>query len=361
MIGIKNLSIDLGEFSLKSIDLDINDQEYLVILGPTGAGKTILLECIAGLHRIKDGETWINGTNATHLTPEERNMGYVPQDYVLFPFLDVFGNIAFGLKQANYSKSDREQKVKALAKLVGISHLLSRHIQTLSGGEKQRVALARALALSPKVLLLDEPLSNLDLQTAKYLRRELRRVHEELGITTLHVTHNLDEAEEIADRIAIIHNGSIAQVATPDEVFFYPKNEVVSDFIGAPNILDCDHCQELEHGVVEADCGGLPIIVAHDGNSIDRVALLPRDIYVSDSHPPGPGVNRFRGTITSIRHVDDSVRLEVNVGKNNLIAEVPHHVFDEMSLEVGKEVFLILKLRRIRAYECKCNHGKESR
>ena len=357
MIGIKNLSVELGDFYLKNISLDINDGEYFVILGPTGAGKTVLLECIAGLHRIRQGEVWLNGTNATRLTPEERNMGYVPQDCVLFPFLNVSNNIAFGLKQANYSKTDREDRVKVLAELTGISHLLARDTQNLSGGEKQRVALARALAVSPRVLLLDEPLCNLDLQTAKYLRLELKRIHKELGITTLHVTHNLDEAEEIADRIAVIHNGSVEQVATPDEVFFYPKSEAVSNFIGAPNILDCDHCRELEHGVVEANCGGLPIIIAHEGNSVDRIALLPRDIYVSDTWPPGPGVNRFRGTIKEIKVFGDSVRLEISAGTNNLVAEVPYHVFEEMNLEVGKEVFLILKLRRIRAYECKCNHG----
>ncbi|GAI64792.1 unnamed protein product, partial [marine sediment metagenome] len=135
-----------------------------------------------------------------------------------------------------------------------------------------------------------------------------------------------------------------------------PENEVVSNFIGAPNILDCDCCRDLGHGVVEANCGGLPIIVAHDGNSVDRIALLPRDIYVSDTLPQGPGVNRFRGTITKIWYADDSVRIEVSVGKQNLVAEVPHHIFAEMNLEVGKEVFLILKLRRIRAYECRCDH-----
>ncbi|MDA3832410.1 MAG: ATP-binding cassette domain-containing protein, partial [Spirochaetales bacterium] len=150
MIEIRNLSIELGEFSLKNINLTIDDREYFVILGPTGAGKTIIVECIAGLHRIKQGEIWIDGINVTRLAPEERNIGYVPQDYVLFPFLNVADNIAFGLRQAKYPKTQTVEKVRALSRLMGVSHLLNRDTRSLSGGEKQRVALARALAISPK-------------------------------------------------------------------------------------------------------------------------------------------------------------------------------------------------------------------
>jgi len=351
MIEIKNLSINLGNFSLKDINLTIGDKEYFVILGPTGAGKTVLIECIAGLHRIKQGEIWIHGNNATRLAPEERNIGYVPQDYVLFPFLNVIDNIAFGLRQAKYSRTDIGEKAKTLANLMGISHLLYRDTYSLSGGEKQRVALARALALSPEVLLLDEPLSSLDLQTSKYLRLELLRTHKELGVTTLHITHNQVEAEEMADRIGILNMGRLEQVGKPEEVFFYPKNERVADFTGAPNILDCSYCHSLGKGIMEVGCGGLPIIVPHDGNSVQRIALFPTDIYISDIRPPGPEVNRFKGIITSIDSTSAAVRLKVKAGENSLMAEVPRHIFEEMDLTVGKEVYLILKLRRIRVYE----------
>lgn len=351
MIGLKNLSLALGDFYLKNIDLAIGNGEYFIILGPTGAGKTVLLESIAGLHRIKEGEIWINGINATHLTPEERSIGYVPQDCVLFPFLNVFNNIAFGLRQTKYSKTDRGEKAKALASLMGISHLLYRDTRSLSGGEKQRVALARALAVSPRVLLLDEPLSNLDLQTAKYLRLELRRIHRELGITILHVTHNQTEAEEIADRIGILDMGRLQQVDKPEEVFFYPENEIVSDFIGTPNILECDSCHNLGLGLMEVDCGGLPIVLPHDGDPVQRIALFPRDIYISDTQPPGPHVNRFKGTVTEIKSSSTTVRLGVKAGTNTLYAEMPLDIFKDMDLAVGKEVFLILKLRRIRAYD----------
>ena len=237
--------------------------------------------------------------------------------------------------------------------MMKIKHLSSRYPKHLSGGEKQRVALARALALSPRVLLLDEPLSSLDVQTSKYLRVELKQIQRELGITTIYVTHDLMEAEEMADRIAIIYGGCVEQVAAPEEVFFYPKNDGVSDFIGAPNILDCDYCHALGEGLMEVNCGGLNIVLPDDGHMVQRIAIFPSDIYISNTKPPGPGVNRFEGSITGIKFSSDAVRLEVKVGDKSLLAEVPNHIFEDLDLAIGKEVFLILKLRRIRACENK--------
>lgn len=355
MIEIKDLSIDIGEFSLRDINLAIGDGEYFVILGPTGAGKTVLMECIAGLHHIKQGKIWLDKSEVTHLTPEERNVGYVPQDYVLFPFLNVVDNIAFGLRQAKYTGAEIQGRVKNLARLMGISHLLSRDTRTLSGGEKQRVAIARALATSPRILLLDEPLSALDHRTSKSLRQELRRVHRELRVTTVHITHDLMEAVEMADRVGIILNGRVAQVAEPEKLLFYPEGEGVSDFIGAPNILDCDYCHGIGQGVVEVGCGGLKLVVPHDGNSIQKVAILPRHIYVSGTKPPGLGVNCFKGSITDIKYASNTVRMWIGVGEKNLLAEIPQYIFEEMNLAVGREVFLILRLRRIRVFE-----GKDS-
>jgi len=280
----------------------------------------------------------------------KRGVGYLFQDLVLFPHLDVTANIAYGLEVQKQSQSEIDTRVQELLQLMKIKHLSSRYPKHLSGGEKQRVALARALALLPKALLLDEPLSSLDVRTSKYLRTELKQLQKELGITTVYVTHDLTEAEEIADRIAIIQHGHMEQVGAPNEVFFYPKNERVSDFIGAPNILDCDYCRSLGQGLLEVDCGGLPIVIPDDGNTVQRIALFPRDIYVSETKPPGPGVNRFKGTIASIKSFDDAVRLEIRVEERKLLAEIPHHIFEDMDLAVGKEVFLILKLRRIKAY-----------
>lgn len=351
MIEIKNLSLHLGEFHLKDISLSVGGGEYFVILGPTGAGKTVLMECLAGLHHIRQGEIWLGRREVTHLASEERNVGYVPQDYVLFPFLNVVDNIAFGLRRAKRSGNEIQGRVKKLADLMGISHLLHRDTRSLSGGEKQRVALARALAPSPGILLLDEPLGALDLRTAKYLRLELRRVHHELGLTTIHITHDLMEALEMADRVAVIQNGQVEQVAEPEEMLFYPEGERVADFIGAPNILDCDYCRNLGQGIMEVGCGGLKLTVPHEGGPISKVAILPRHIYVSETRPPGLSVNGFQGNITAIETAGNTVRIWIDVDDNNLMAEMPSYLFEEMDLAVGQEVFLILRMRRIRCYE----------
>ena len=350
MIAIKDLSVHVGDFSLIDIDLQINDQEYFVILGPTGAGKTVLIETLAGLHRCRTGIILIDGADMTAVPPEQRQIGYVPQDYALFPFLTAAGNITFGLRGRHLTQKKIKKKVDTLAHLLHISHLLNRNVRTLSGGEKQRVALARALATSPRILLLDEPLGSLDVRTAKYLRLELRRLHEELGVSTIHVTHNLMEAEEMADTMAILNMGTVEQVGTPEEVFFDPRSETVADLIGTPNILDCDRVKAIGHGLVEAVCGGMSIILPlHDGG-IKKIALFPRDIYVSATKPPGPELNRFHGVVTDIQPFSSLTRLTVKVGKKQLLAELPKDIFEEMGIKTGQEVFLILKLRRLRIH-----------
>jgi ABC-type sugar transport system ATPase subunit len=351
MIEVKNLFIQMGEFSLKDLNLTIKDKEYFIILGPSGAGKTVFLECLAGLHRLKRGEIWIDDANLTHLSPEERKIGYVPQDYVLFPFLNVADNIKFGLKRGKYDKLHVQKQMLAMADLFGITHLLERDTRSLSGGEKQRVALARALATSPHILLMDEPLSAVDPQTANYLRTELKQIQRRLGITTVYVTHDLMEAVNMADRFAIIIDGKIEQVDEPEKLLFFPCNEHVSDFIGAPNILDCDYCKSTEQGVMEVGCNGLKLMVPYDGNIIHKIAILPRHIYVSENKPRGPGVNSFMARVIDIIPRTDTIRIYLEMNNNKLVAEIPFHIFKEMDLKAGKEVYVILRIRRIRVFE----------
>jgi ABC-type sugar transport system ATPase subunit len=344
-IRLKNIC----KFICRNVEMEINDRELLVLLGPSGAGKTTLLNIIAGLTDY-EGSVLFNSQRVDKLPASRRGVGYLFQDLFLFPHLDVSANIAYGLKARKPPHDGIEERVAELLHLMKISHLAERYPKQLSGGEKQRVALARALALSPQVLLLDEPLSSLDAQTAKYLRTELKQLQKKLGITTIYVTHDLAEAEEMADRIAVIQEGQLQQVGKPEEVFFYPVNEAVSDFIGAPNILHCDRCQSLGQGVMEASCGSMNIVLPDDGSPVRRIALFPRDIYLSETMPPGPSVNRYQGVITNIKPLGDGVRIEVKVGEHSLLAELPHHIFEDMDLTVGKEVFLILKLRRIKVY-----------
>jgi ABC-type sugar transport system ATPase subunit len=348
MIEIENLSISVGDFALQDLSLNVQDREYFVILGPSGAGKTVLIECLAGIHKIKKGEIRFDHNNVTRLSPEERNIGYVPQDYVLFPFLNVRENILFGLKRDKRRQSGARQRMLMLAELLGITHLLERQTQTLSGGEKQRVALARALATSPGILLMDEPLSALDVQTSNYLRLELRRIHRELAVTTIHITHNHSEAEELADRIAVMNEGKIEQVGKPHEIFFSPGTAAVSDFIGSLNILHCNSCRQLTPGLMEVDCGGLRIVIPHDEGPMEKIAISPRDVYVSDIQPPGPAVNRYQGIITGTDIASTITKLKVQVGEVNINAEIHSNLAREMGLVNGKEVYLILKLRRLR-------------
>jgi ABC-type sugar transport system ATPase subunit len=348
MIEIKDLSINVGEFALQNLSLNIQNREYFVILGPSGAGKTVLMECLAGIHKIKKGEIWFDKTNVTHLAPEERNIGYVPQDYVLFPFLNVRENILFGLKQDKRRQTGAQQRMRMLAELLGITHLLERQTQTLSGGEKQRVALARALATSPSILLMDEPLNALDVQTSNYLRLELRRIHRELAVTTIHITHNHSEAEELADRIAVMNEGKIEQVGKPHEIFFSPSTEAVSDFIGSLNILYCNSCRQVAPGLMEVDCGGMHIIIPHDEGPMEKIAISPRDVYVSDILPLGPAVNRYQGIIRETDISSAITKVKVKVGEISINAEMHSDLAREMGLVNGKEVYIILKLRRLR-------------
>jgi ABC-type Fe3+/spermidine/putrescine transport system ATPase subunit len=347
-IELKNI----GKYICHDVNLKIQDKELLVLLGPNGAGKTTLVNIIAGLTDY-EGSVLFDGLPVDKLPANKRKVGYLFQDLILFPHLDVAANIAYGLRAQKHSPAQAEARVNELLQIMKIKHLSARYPKHLSGGEKQRVALARALAPSPKVLLLDEPLSSLDTQTAKYLRTELKQLQQRLGITTVYVTHDLQEAEEMADRMAVLQNGHLEQVGKSEEVFFYPKNERVSDFIGAPNILDCDYCHSLGKGVMEVGCGGLSIIVPYEGNAAQRIALLPGDIHIFETRPPGPEVNRFKGVITSIKPTHEAVSIGLKVGTINLVAGIPHHIFEDMNLAVGKEVFLILKLRRIRVYENK--------
>ena len=229
---------NICKFICKDVNLMIPDRELLVLLGHNGAGKTTLLNIVAGFIDY-DGSVLLDGAPIDKVPANKRGIGYVSQNLNLFPHLTVVENIAYGLRASKqYGEPEVTDRVNELVDMMRIPHLTSRYPLSLSGGEKQRVALARAIAPSPRVLLLDEPLGGLDTQTSKYLRVELRRIQRKLGITTMYVTHDLTEAEEMADQIAVIDKGNIEQLGRPEEIFFYPASKMVSDFVGTPNILD---------------------------------------------------------------------------------------------------------------------------
>ncbi len=255
VVEIENLTLRLGAFSMRQLNLQVFEGEYLVILGPTGAGKTVLLDCILGIHRPAGGFIRLRGVDVTNWLPEERNVGYVPQDYALFPTMTVEENVGFGPSVRKWSREKKRERVKELLQLLGIEHLRHRLPTALSGGEKQRVAVGRALAVDPAILLLDEPLSALDESRRSELAREFRSIQEKVGATFLHICHNLDEATEVADRVAIVDDGHVIQLGSVEEILRRPVSPFVANFTGCSNVFSVEPHEEgcqLEDGNVLA-------------------------------------------------------------------------------------------------------------
>lgn len=346
LIELKNIQ----KLLLKGINLTVFDREILGLVGPNGSGKTTLLNIIAGLTDYR-GDVLFDGLNVNKVPTHKRGVGYLFQDLTLFPHLDVASNIAYGLKIRRYPDEVIKKRVDELLDALHITKLKNKYPHLLSGGEKQRVAIARAIAPFQKILLLDEPTAALDAQSAKYFRIELKNLLKNLEITAIIVIHDLLGAEEIADRIAILNKGMIEQVATPEDILFHPNSEKVSEFIGMPNIIHCDDCKVLSTGLIEVRAGNLTIVLPYEGTKIKKMAISPHDIYISDTEPPGPALNRFKGTITEIIPLRSVVRVKVNVCGIDLLTELSIESFDEMELFAGKEVFIIIKLRRLRYAE----------
>ncbi|HGS2967643.1 TPA: ABC transporter ATP-binding protein [Streptococcus pneumoniae] len=247
MIKFDNIQIKYGDFvAIDNLNLDIHEGEFFTFLGPSGCGKSTTLRALVGFLDPSSGSIEVNGTDVTHLEPEKRGIGIVFQSYALFPTMTVFDNIAFGLKVKKVAPDVIKAKVSAVAAKIKISdQQLQRNVSELSGGQQQRVALARALVLEPKILCLDEPLSNLDAKLRVDLRKELKRLQKELGITTLYVTHDQEEALTLSDRIAVFNNGYIEQVGTPVEIYHNSQTEFVCDFIGDINVLTDETVHEV--------------------------------------------------------------------------------------------------------------------
>ncbi|NLL21494.1 MAG: ATP-binding cassette domain-containing protein [Firmicutes bacterium] len=242
MIRLSAVSIKLGDFLLDNINLTIHSGEFFTILGPTGSGKTVILELIAGLYRPDAGKVLIDEVDAANIPPEKREIGFVYQDYALFPHLNVFKNIAFGLQIRKISPSMMKKSVKEMADMMKISHLLGRYPGTLSGGEQQRVSLARALIMKPKILLMDEPLSALDPNTKWVLCEELKKIHEKYRCTIIHVTHDFNETNILADRIAVLLKGKVRQVGVSREIFEKNGDQEVAQFLGIGPIKKAFAC-----------------------------------------------------------------------------------------------------------------------
>lgn len=259
MITFDNIQIKYGEFvAVDNLNLTIEEGEFFTFLGPSGCGKSTTLRTLAGFIKPAKGRICINEKEITYLEPEQREIGIVFQSYALFPTMSVYDNIAFGLKVKKVPQDIIKVKVNEIAKKIKISdEQLKRNISELSGGQQQRVALARALVLEPKILCLDEPLSNLDAKLRVDLRLELKRLQRDLKITTLYVTHDQEEALTLSDRIAVFNNGYIEQVGTPNEIYNSSKTEFVCDFIGDINYLNKETIKLIQKDLnIFKPCGG---------------------------------------------------------------------------------------------------------
>ncbi len=355
-VQVIDLWVDLEEFHLRQIELDVAAGEYFVVLGPTGAGKTVLLETIAGLHQPRKGRILLDGEDVTGAPPERRGIGFVYQDYALFPHLSVAGNIAFGLKLRGMDRGAIEERVTVISRLLGIDHLLHRRPGALSGGEQQRVALARALVVEPRLLLLDEPLSALDPEMREGLQRELERLHQQLGTTTVHVTHDFEEAVALGDRIAVVNEGRVVQVGSPEEIFRKPGSEFVARFVGVRNIFRGEiRPGEDGYNVLSLDLSagsgrrGVDIAMVTDLVGWVHGSIRPEEIVVSREPFRSSARNSFCGHIVDIADRGAVVYVTVRVPPD-FTCMITRRSLEEMGLREGLEVYIAFKASAVHVF-----------
>ncbi len=344
MLEVKSLSKDWKEFRLREISFEIKKGEYFIILGPSGAGKTLLLEVIAGIFSPDKGRIFMNGRDITELPPEKRCFAYIPQNYALFPHMTVFENISYGLKIRKTSKIEIDKKVEEISDVLGINHLLHRKPKTLSGGEQQRVAIARALVIEPELLLLDEPFANLDLQTRGKLIAEMKHWKKELGFTALHVTHSFEEAVSLGDRVGVMLDGQLIQAGTVREVFSKPASEEVAKFLGFENIIE----GTAKGRILKAN--GLEIELPIETEGRIRVGLRPEDIILSLSPIKTSARNEFKAVVEGVEELGPLVRVQLKTGGVELRAFITRSSMLEMGIEKGREVYVSFKTSALHVF-----------
>jgi len=338
MIRVDKLCIDLPGFSVKSVDLSIKKGEFFTLLGPTGAGKTLVLEAISGLAPVTRGRILVEDRDVTHTPPEHRGIGIVYQDYALFPHLSVFQNITYGIRYQNMDEKESQNRIERFMETLNLGALRNRSVHNLSGGERQRVALARALVVSPSVLLLDEPLSALDPNFREDLRKVLKELHRDMAMTFLMVTHDFGEALFLADRAAVIHQGCIEQVGKTHDVFKRPATPFVAEFVGMKNVF------ETAFQGKKALFGSLEIDLEEQVNGAKRfIAIRPEDVVISPEALPSGEYLSFKGEIQRV--VDNGPYYDVFVGVRDRVfqAFTTKSAFADLPLASGRDVILNMK------------------
>ena len=345
LIGI---SKTLGDFTLHEFSLTVKEGAYFVLLGPSGVGKSVLLETIAGLCAPDSGGIFWKGVDVTKQPPENRGFALVYQDYALFPHLSVLENIAYSPRSRGAKKTEAYARANDAAVVASAEHLLNRIPATLSGGEAQRVALARAIAASPQLLLLDEPLSAVDMRQRRGLRRELKRIHAETRVTIFHVTHDVDEAMEVGEEIAVMLDGRVRACGTPEKIFGAPSDPDVAEFLGLRNVIAAEYDGE------RFIAGGVRIHARPNGEisagCAANIWIRPEEILLSRARLESSARNSLECTIESWRLEGALVTVQMRCGALPLTAMITHASFEDLALKDGGAVFATFKSSSVRVF-----------
>ena len=325
IIEIKNINVSYGSnHVLKEVSLNIDNKDFYTFLGPSGCGKTTLLRLIAGFEKSSSGELFIDGKEVSNLNPWERDVGMVFQNYALWPHMTVYKNISFGLEEKKLDKKEIKNRVDEVLELVDLKDLSGRYPFQLSGGQQQRVALARTLVVKPKVLLLDEPLSNLDAKLRVQMRKELPDLHKKRGITSIFVTHDQEEANSMSTNLAILNEGVVQQVGKPVDLYNNPENIFVANFLGTTNVIDGTF---KNNNFTSSE--GLEIKDIIDDKKGTNILLRPQNLYL---HGNNNDFQNFEGIVINQEFLGNIVRYTVDV-KNHLLTVDSLH-------EINKKIYL---------------------
>jgi len=318
IIQIKNINVSYGtNHVLKDVNLTIHNKDFYTFLGPSGCGKTTLLRLIAGFEKSQSGELYIAGQEVSNSNPWERDVGMVFQNYALWPHMTVYKNVSFGLEEKKIPKDEIDQRVKEILALVDLQDLSKRYPYQLSGGQQQRVALARTLVVKPKVLLLDEPLSNLDAKLRVQMRKELLDLHNQLGITTIFVTHDQEEANAMSTNLAIFNEGVVQQMGKPVDLYNNPANTFVANFLGTTNVLE----GTIANTVFTSNQGLVIQGLANDAKG-SSVLLRPQNLYLEQKG----NLQAFSGIVEHQEFLGNIVRYIVNVNNHALVVDTLHEI-----------------------------------
>ena len=350
-----------GVVAVKDMSLEVKDGEFMILLGPSGCGKTTTLRMIAGLEEPTKGQIYIGDKlvadpeKEIFIPPKDRDIAMVFQSYALYPHMTVYDNIAFPLKLRKIPKNEIDKRVKEVAEMLGLTELLNRKPRELSGGQRQRVALGRAIVRKPKVFLMDEPLSNLDAKLRVKMRAELKKLQRQLGVTTIYVTHDQVEAMTMGDRIAVINQGVLQQVGTPEEVYNNPKNTFVASFIGTPpmNFMDATITDDGFADFGEFRLKLLPdqVDVLREKNLVGKEVIFgirPEDIYdAMFAQVKVPGENMARATVEIIENLGNEKIVHLRVGDITYLASFPQ----ESKVREGQEVDVVFDMKKVHVFE----------